>query len=60
MSFNLNFTEEQQQLVTTAREFAKAEIIPVAAKLDEHGTFPKEIIKHAWELGLMNAEVPDA
>jgi acyl-CoA dehydrogenase len=60
MSFNLNFTEEQQQLVATARDFARAEIIPVAGKLDEHGTFPKEIIKKAWELGLMNAEVPEA
>jgi acyl-CoA dehydrogenase len=60
MTFNLNFSEEQQQLVATAREFAKAEIVPVAGKLDEHGTFPKEIIKKAWELGLMNAEVPEA
>src|SRR5215207_4405602 len=60
MAFDLNLTEEQQALIDTAREFAKKEIIPVAGKLDEHGTFPKEILHKAWELGLMNAEVPEA
>jgi acyl-CoA dehydrogenase len=60
MAFDLRFTEEQQALVDTAREFAKKEIVPVAGKLDEHGTFPKEILRKAWELGLMNVEVPEA
>jgi acyl-CoA dehydrogenase len=58
MGFDLTFTEEQQALVDTAREFAKKEIVPVAGKLDEHGTFPKEILDHAWKLGLMNCEIP--
>ena len=57
--FDLNLTEEQQALTDTAREFAKKEIVPVAGKLDEHGTFPAEILKKAWELGLMNCEVPE-
>jgi acyl-CoA dehydrogenase len=60
MSFDLNLTEEQQALIDTAREFARKEIIPVAGKLDEHGTFPKEILRKAWELGLMNVEIPEA
>jgi acyl-CoA dehydrogenase len=60
MAFDLDLTEEQQALTATAREFAKKEIIPVAGKLDEHGTFPSEILKKAWSLGLMNCEVPDA
>ena len=59
MSFDLTFTEEQQALVSMAREFARKEIIPVAGKLDEHGTFPTEILKKAWELGLMNVEIPE-
>jgi acyl-CoA dehydrogenase len=58
--FDLTLTEEQQALVDTAREFTRKEIIPVAGKLDEHGTFPVEILKAAWKLGLMNAEVPEA
>ena len=51
-------SEDQQRLIDTARKFTKEKIIPVAGKLDEHGTFPKEICEQAWELGLMNAEVP--
>ena len=56
MDFSL--TDEQQRLVETARKFARDRIIPVAQKLDEHGTFPSEICKEGWELGLMNAEIP--
>src|SRR5205814_4003343 len=51
-------TDEQQRLIETARKFTRERIIPVAQKLDEHGTFPVEICKEGWELGLMNAEVP--
>src|SRR5258705_11933841 len=56
MDFSL--TDEQQRLVDTARKFTREKIIPVAQKLDEHGTFPKEICEQAWEIGLMNVEVP--
>src|SRR3981189_2476422 len=55
---DFSFTEEQQRLVDTARKFTREKIIPVAQKLDEHGTFPKEICEQAWEIGLMNAEGP--
>jgi len=51
-------TDEQQRLVDTARKFTRERIIPVAQKLDEHGTFPLDICKEGWELGLMNAEIP--
>src|ERR1700737_4485375 len=56
MDFSL--TDEQQRLVETARKFTREKIIPVAQKLDEHGTFPKEICEQAWEIGLMNVEFP--
>jgi acyl-CoA dehydrogenase len=60
MPYDLNLTEEQQALVETARDFARNEIIPVAGKLDEHSTFPHEIMRRAWATGLMNLEIPDA
>jgi acyl-CoA dehydrogenase len=60
MPFDLNLTEEQEALIQTARDFAKKEIVPVAGKLDEHGTFPKEILAKCWQLGLMNVEIPEA
>src|SRR5256885_12551606 len=56
MDFSL--TDEQERLVETARKFTREKIIPVAQKLDEHGTFPKEICEQAWEIGLMNVELP--
>ena len=38
---NFEFSDEEKQLIDTAREFARKEIIPVAGELDEHGTFPR-------------------
>jgi acyl-CoA dehydrogenase len=52
-------SEEQLALIDTVREFTAREITPVAGKLDEHGTFPKEILLKARELGFMNAEIPE-
>jgi acyl-CoA dehydrogenase len=53
-------TEEQQQLIDTAREFTRKEITPVAAAYDEEGKFPREIIEKAWRTGLVNCEIPEA
>jgi acyl-CoA dehydrogenase len=60
MAFDLSLTEEQKALMQTARDFTRKEIIPVAGKHDESGEFPREILKRAWETGLMNAEIPEA
>jgi acyl-CoA dehydrogenase len=57
---DLSFTEEQDALVQTAREFTRKEIIPKAGHFDETGEFPREILKRAWETGLMNIEIPAA
>jgi acyl-CoA dehydrogenase len=56
LSFDLS--PEQQQLKETARRFAADEIIPVAGQCDEEQRFPLEVCRKAWELGLMNLEVP--
>jgi acyl-CoA dehydrogenase len=57
MDFNLS--SEQNELYQTSLKFARNEMIPVAAKFDEEGTFPKDIIKKAWELGYLNTCIPD-
>jgi acyl-CoA dehydrogenase len=57
---DFSYTEEQQALVSTAREFTRKEIIPVAGHFDETGDFPRDLLKRAWETGLMNIEVPEA
>jgi len=57
---DFSYTEEQQALVQTARDFVRKEIVPVAGHLDETGTFPREICEKAFALGLMNCEIPEA
>ena len=51
-------TDEQRALQDTARRFARAEIAPVAAKLDREERFPRELCERAFELGLMNLTIP--
>jgi acyl-CoA dehydrogenase len=55
---DFSLTEDQKQLQDLARKFAKEEIIPKAAHYDETGEYPHEIVKKAWELGLLNTHVP--
>ena len=59
MALDLTFTEEQNALTQTARDFTRKEIIPVAGHFDETGEFPRALLKRAWETGLMNIEVPE-
>jgi acyl-CoA dehydrogenase len=58
--FDPTYTEEQAALVDTARKFAAERIIPVAGEYDEKGQMPMPVFEAAWELGLMNVELPDA
>jgi acyl-CoA dehydrogenase len=61
-TFMIDFSlaEEQTALQELARKFAREEIAPKAAHHDETGEFPREIVKKAWELGLMNTHIPEA
>ena len=56
---NLQLTEEQQLLQRSVREFAEAEVKPLAKELDETGRFPRETIRKAAELGLTGIAVPE-
>jgi len=51
-------TDEQLALRELAHEFAANEIRPVAWRHDREATFPEEIIAKAWQLGLMNLQIP--
>lgn len=51
MDFNL--TDEQRALQEMVRDFADKELKPIAAHLDEHHTFPAEVVAKMGELGLM-------
>jgi len=54
-----DLSEEQKAIQDLARNFAKEKIIPVAAELDRTGTFPKDIIKEAHSIGLLNTHIPE-
>ena len=56
MDFEL--TEEQRLVRQTAREFAEAEIAPVAARFNEAGEFPWEIVRKLGEMGFLGAIFP--
>lgn len=56
---DFTFTEDQELLRSTVRDFARAEIAPHVMKYDESQEFPREIIARASELGLMGIMFPD-
>ncbi len=55
---DFDFSEEQLQIQSIARDFAARRIAPVAADFDKSGEFPLENIREMGALGLMGIEVP--
>ncbi|HMD33141.1 MAG TPA: acyl-CoA dehydrogenase [Candidatus Acidoferrales bacterium] len=56
---HLELSEEQKLLQKTVREFAEAEVKPLARHLDETGEFPRETFRKAAELGLTGVAIPE-
>ena len=57
MDFQL--TEEQKMFQTMVRDFATNEVKPLAAKIDEEGKCPTEILKKAANLGLFGITISE-
>jgi len=55
---NFEFSDEQQQLRRSVREFAEREIAPHVQEWDEASHFPLEIVKELGRLGFMGAIFP--
>jgi acyl-CoA dehydrogenase len=51
-------TEEQRAIQKLAHEFAEKEIVPVAAHYDQSGEFPWPLVERAYDVGLMNVNIP--
>src|SRR5271163_3115329 len=60
MLLNLELSEEQQLLQKSVREFAEAEVKPLAKENDETGKYPRELFQKAAELGLTGVAIPEA
>ena len=55
---DFSLTDEQKQIQTLARQFAKDTLIPGAAGWDEEEAFPYEAVEQAHKLGLLNTIIP--
>ena len=56
---DFSFTDEQQQLRHSVREFAEAEIAPHVMEWDEASRFPAELIPKVAEMGLLGVIFPE-
>ena len=56
---DFTLTDEQLAMRDMAHEFAEKEIRAVAWDYDRDATWPGDIIKKAWDLGLMNSHLPE-
>jgi acyl-CoA dehydrogenase len=52
-------TEEQNMLIDSTQRFANTDLRPAAHDADEEGSIPKKIIEKGWELGLLQASIPE-
>ena len=55
---DFTLTDEQKALREMAHDFAQKEIRPVAWEYDREGTWPEDVLRKAWEVGLMNTHIP--
>ena len=58
-AMSLTLTAEHEALRAAVRDFARKEIVPIAAAFDESGEFPYATIKKMGAMGLMGIEFPE-
>ena len=52
-------SEEQKMIQDMARDFANEQLRPQARECDENDTIPDDILQAGWELGMVNAVIPE-
>jgi alkylation response protein AidB-like acyl-CoA dehydrogenase len=57
---DFSFTPEQEAFAAAAARFAERQVAPEAARVDEQGLFPREVIARAATLGLCGATIDSA
>lgn len=57
MNFERN--TEQRQIQQMVRDFAREQILPIAAEIDETDEFPRKLIRQMGELGIMGLPIPE-
>jgi acyl-CoA dehydrogenase len=56
---DFTLTDEQKSLREMAHDFAANEMRPVAWDYDKEGTWPEDVLRKAWDLGLLNTHIPE-
>lgn len=56
---NFHFNEEEQDILNMVDDFAKKEVGPKAAELDDKEEFPMDTVKQMAEMGLMGIYFPE-
>jgi len=57
---NFELTEEQLRIRDVVKEFAETEIAPGVAEREKHERFPREILSHLAEMGILGMMVPES
>ena len=52
-------TEEQRMLIEAVGRFAQTDLRPAAHEAEETGAWPDKLIHKGWELGLLQASIPE-
>ncbi len=52
-------TEEQQMLLDAVGRYAENDLRPAAREADEERSFPPGLIEKGWELGVLQASIPE-
>ena len=52
-------TEEQQMLLDAVKRYADGDLRPAAREADEKAELPQELIEKGWELGVLQASIPE-
>jgi acyl-CoA dehydrogenase len=57
--FSFEPNEEQKMLIDTIKRYAGGDLRPAAHDADEERGFPQKYIEKGWELGILQASIPD-
>ena len=53
-------TDEQKMLIGAIQKYAQKDLRGAAHDADEQGRFPHDVLQRGWELGVLQASIPEA
>ena len=53
-------TDEQRMLIDAVQRYAENDLRPAARDAEESGEIPQALIEMGWELGVLQASIPEA